>query len=31
MTDKPVLKWPLWVLILDLVGTTLVAQLRAKR
>jgi uncharacterized Tic20 family protein len=25
MTDKAVLKWPLWVLILDLVGTTLVA------
>lgn len=25
MTDKPVLKWPLWVLILDLVGTVLVA------
>ena len=25
MTGKPVLKWPLWVLILDLVGTILVA------
>ena len=25
MTDKAVLKWPLWVLILDLVGTALVA------
>lgn len=25
MTDKHVLKWPLWVLILDLVGTILVA------
>jgi uncharacterized Tic20 family protein len=25
MTDKPALKWPLWVLILDLVGTALVA------
>ncbi len=25
MTDKPALKWPAWVLILDFVGTALVA------
>ena len=24
MTEKPALKWPAWVLILDLVGTALV-------
>ncbi len=25
MTDKPALRWPAWVLILDFVGTVLVA------
>ena len=24
MTDKPALKWPAWVLILDLIGTVMV-------